>query len=120
MLWSMLWSVALGVVIVASLLPASDLPPMPKGADKLEHFLAYFVLAGGAVQLYARRRSWAIAGLLLVLVGIGLEYLQASMKLGRTLDQQDALANTLGVIAGLATSIVPGLRDALLRFDRRF
>lgn len=115
-LWSMLWSAALAVVIVASLLPTSDLPSVPV-SDKFEHFGAYFALAAGAVQLYARRRSWAIVGVLLVLLGIGLEHLQAAMKLGRTLDQADALANTLGVIAGLATSIVPGLRDLLLRID---
>ena len=117
LLWALLWSAALAVVIVASLVPAPDLPQVPQGADKLEHFIAYFALAAGAVQLFARRRSWAVVGLLLVLLGIGLEHLQASMKLGRTLDHADALANTIGVIAGLATSIVPGLRDALLRFD---
>lgn len=117
LLWALLWSAALAVVIVASLVPSANLPDVPQGADKLEHFLAYFALAAGAVQLFARRRSWAVTGLLLVLLGIGLEYLQAAMRLGRMLDSNDALANTLGVIAGLATSVVPGLRDLLLRID---
>ena len=53
---------------------------------------------------------------LLVLMGIGLEYLQAQMGLGRMLDRNDALANTIGVLIGLATAFTPW-RDALLRFD---
>ena len=38
------------------------------------------------------------------------------MKLGRMLDRADALANTLGVLIGLATAFTP-LRDLLLRLD---
>ena len=53
---------------------------------------------------------------LLVLMGIGLEVLQAQMGLGRMLDRNDALANTIGVLIGLATAFTPW-RDALLRFD---
>ena len=55
---------------------------------------------------------------LLVLMGIGLEVLQAKMALGRMLDRNDALANTIGVLLGLATSLTPW-RDALLRLDPR-
>jgi len=51
-------------------------------------------------------------------MGIGLEYLQAQMGLGRMLDRADALANTIGVLIGLATAFTPW-RDALLRFERR-
>jgi type III secretory pathway component EscS len=40
------------------------------------------------------------------------------MGLGRMLDRNDALANTIGVLIGLATAMTP-LRDVLLRFDRR-
>ena len=108
---------AIAIVVVGSLLPGKDLPPLPV-SDKLEHFAAYAALAAGAVQLFARRLSWGFICLLLVLMGIGLEYLQASMKLGRMLDRNDALANTLGVLIGLATAFTP-LRDFLLRFDRR-
>ena len=46
-----------------------------------------------------------------------LEHLQAQKGLGRMLDRNDALANTLGVLAGLATALTP-LRDLLLRIDR--
>ena len=116
-LWSGLWMLAIAGVVVGSLLPSSDLPSV-KVNDKVEHFVAYALLSAGAVQLFARRLSWGFVCVLLVLMGIGLEFLQAKMALGRMLDRQDALANTLGVLVGLATAFTP-LRDALLRIDRR-
>lgn len=106
---------AVACVVVASLLPARDLPDL-QVSDKIEHIVAYALLAAGAVQLFARRLSWAVVCVLLVLMGIGLEYLQAAMKLGRMLDRADALANTLGVLIGLASAFTP-LRDLLLRLD---
>lgn len=108
---------AIALVVVASLVPGHDLPNL-KVSDKAEHFTAYALLAAGAVQVFARRLSWAVVCVLLVLMGIGLEYLQAAMKLGRMLDRADALANTLGVLIGLATAFTP-LRDALLWLDSR-
>lgn len=116
-LWAGLWMLAVAVVVVASLLPARELPSLGVG-DKWEHFLGYAVLAAGAVQLYRRRLSWAFMGVVLVLLGIGLEYVQGAMGLGRVADRGDALANTLGVVVGLATALTP-LRDALLWIDRR-
>ena len=116
-LWAGLWILAIACVVVGSLLPSSDLPSV-KVNDKVEHFVAYAVLSAGAVQLFARRLSWGFVCLLLVLMGIGLEVLQAQMELGRMLDRNDALANTIGVLIGLATAMTP-LRDVLLRFDRR-
>jgi len=116
-LWAGLWVLAIAAVVVGSLVPGRDLPAVPV-SDKFEHFAAYAVLAAGAVQLFARRVSWAFVCLLLVLMGIGLEILQAEMALGRMLDRNDALANTIGVLLGLATSLTPW-RDALLRLDPR-
>ena len=116
-LWAGLWMLAIAGVVVGSLVPGRDLPAVPV-SDKFEHFAAYAVLAAGAVQLFARRTSWAFVCLLLVLMGIGLEILQAEMALGRMLDRNDALANTIGVLLGLATSLTPW-RDALLRLDPR-
>ena len=116
-LWAGSWMLAIAAVVVGSLVPGRDLPAVPV-SDKFEHFAAYAVLAAGAVQLFARRVSWAFVCLLLVLMGIGLEVLQAKMALGRMLDRNDALANTIGVLLGLATSLTPW-RDALLRLDPR-
>ena len=117
-LWMALWTLAVAAVVAGSLLPARDLPPVQLN-DKIEHFLAYALLSAGAVQLFARRLSWGFVCVLLVLMGIGLEHLQAQMGLGRMLDRNDALANAIGVLIGLATAFTP-LRDALLRFDRRY
>lgn len=116
-LWAGLWMLAIAVVVIGSLLPGKDLPSLPV-SDKLEHFAAYAALSAGAVQLFVRRLSWGFVCVLLVLLGIGLEFLQAKMALGRMLDRYDALANTFGVLIGLATAFTP-LRDALLRLDRR-
>ena len=116
-LWAVLWMLGIALVVVASLVPPKDLPPVQVN-DKIEHLLAYALLSAGAVQLFARRLSWGFVCVLLVLMGIGIEYLQGQMALGRMLDRNDALANTIGVLVGLATAFTP-LRDALLRLDRR-
>ncbi|KLI97633.1 membrane protein [Luteimonas sp. FCS-9] len=114
-LWCGLWIAAIAAVVVLSLVPSVPMPDVPDG-DKLGHFLAYAALAAAAVQLYARWPSLLGAGLGLVLLGIGLEYAQGALTDGRVQDPADALANTLGVIAGLATRLTP-LRDLLLRLD---
>jgi hypothetical protein len=116
-LWTGLWCLGIALVVVLSLLPAPDLPQAP-GGDKLHHFLAYGLLAAWAVQLYTRWPSLLGAGLGLVLLGIGLEHAQGVLTDTRMADGRDALANTLGVIAGLATRLTPW-RDLLLRFDAR-
>lgn len=113
--WCALWCLAIAGVVFLSL---SAPPPMPEfdGNDKVSHFLAYCVLAASAVQLF---RNWAAllgAGIGLVLLGIGIEYAQDAFTADRMIDPKDALANTLGVIAGLATRLTP-LRDLLLRID---
>ncbi len=118
LLWSALWCAAVAAVVVLSLTPVPDLGELPEHSDKFEHFLAYALLAVGAVQLYPRWRSLVVVGLALVFMGIGLEYAQGALTTTRMMDRADALANTLGVIAGLAVQLTP-LRDALLRFDTR-
>ena len=116
LLWSSLWMLAVSLVVAGSLLPPGDLPSQPMSNDKLMHFLGYFVLMAGAVQLYARRTSWVAMAVLLALLGVGLEWLQAWMHVGRTAERADALANTVGVLAGFTTGFTP-LRDLLLRLD---
>ena len=115
-LWLGLWWSAIAVVIAASLVPAFLLPEVPVGGDKLEHFGGYFLLAATAVQLFATRRSLLRAGLGLVLLGIGLEVAQGLLTATRQMDPWDALANSAGVLAGIATVLTP-MRDALLRWS---
>ncbi|WP_223877994.1 VanZ family protein [Luteimonas sp. MC1825] len=115
--WTTLWCLAIAAVVVFSLLPAPDLPDAP-GSDKLHHFIAYFALAASAVQLFARWPALFGAGLGLVLLGVGLEHGQEVLTGTRIADRWDALANTLGVIAGLLTRLTP-MKDVLLRWDTR-
>jgi VanZ family protein len=114
--WCALWCLAIAVVVVFTLMPAQDLPDAP-GSDKLHHFIAYFVLAASAVQLFARWPALLGAGLGLVLLGIALEHVQGATGT-RIEDRWDALANTVGVIAGLAVRLTP-LHDLLLRIEAR-
>lgn len=118
LLWRSLWMLGVAAVVVVSLIPTQDLPNLPQGSDKLEHFLAYALLAAGAVQLYAKRLALFSACVCLALLGIGLEYAQGALTTTRMMDSYDALANILGVLAGLAMQFTPW-RDALLRFDLR-
>ena len=113
--WVALWCLAIAAVVVFSLMPP---PPMPDfdNSDKWSHFIAYFALAASAVQLFRNWPALLGAGLGLVLLGIGVEHAQGSLTVARMADAQDALANTLGVIAGLATRLTP-LHDLLLRID---
>src|SRR5690606_1357 len=100
-----------------SLAPPPPMPPV-EGGDKIGHFLAYGVLAAAAVQLYARWPSLLGAGIGLVLLGVGLEWAQDALTDTRQMERADALANTLGVIAGLGTRLTP-VRELLLAVARR-
>lgn len=114
-LWLGLWIGAIVGVVVLSLVPPPDYP-IPPGLDKVEHFLAYGLLAASAVQLFAGARVLLWIGAALVGLGVGLEFAQDLATTTRTMDQGDAWANLLGVVAGLATRCTPA-SDLLLRLD---
>ena len=116
-LWAGLWWLAVLVVVVLSLVPP---PPMelPRHGDKVEHLLAYALLAAAAVQVWRPGRPLLLAGLGLVLMGVLLEFAQGGLTATRQADPFDALANTVGVLLGLATAATP-LRDVLLRWSGR-
>lgn len=117
-LWLGVWLLAIAIVITLSLTPPPPLPPLPSGTDKLEHALSYFLLAFGAVQLFRARRSQLIAGVLLIGMGVGLEFAQGAFTTDRMQDPFDALANTVGVLLGLAMAWTP-MRDGLLKMESR-
>lgn len=106
-LWWSLWWLAIVVVVVLSLMPPISLSSAPEGSDKWGHFAAYFVLAASATQLITSRTGLLLAGAGLVLLGIGLEFAQGALTEDRMRDPMDALANTLGVVAGLALAWTP-------------
>jgi len=113
-LWAGLWLLAVLIVIVACLIPPPPIP-LPENGDKGEHFLAYFILSGSAVQLFRRGRPLLWVGVGLVLMGVCIEFAQGALTSNRSADPMDALANTVGVLSGLATVLTP-LRDILLRW----
>ncbi len=111
--WLALWWLAVLGTIVVCLIPPPPIP-LPENSDKVEHFLAYFLLAASAVQIYQRRAAliWAAVGL--VALGIGIEFAQGALTVNRMADPMDALANSVGVLAGMAIVFTP-LRDLLVR-----
>lgn len=115
-LWLGLWGLAMAVVVTVCLLPNADLPQLPRNSDKIEHALAFFVLAAAAVQLFATRRALLRAAAWLVMLGVGIEFAQLAFTSDRAADPLDALADTFGVLLGVATARMP-LRDLLLRLD---
>ena len=114
-LWLGLWIGAIVGVVVLSLVPPPEMD-LPAGADKVEHFIAYFLLAASAVQLFASARALVWIGVGIVALGVGLEFAQHLATTTRTMDQGDAWADLFGVLAGMATRFTP-LRDLLLRLD---
>ncbi len=116
-LWLGLWIVAIVALVVVCLVPLDSLPPLPENSDKLEHLFGYFALSAAAVQLFGSRRALLVATVGLVALGIGVEIAQGFTAY-RSSDPVDALANTLGVLLGMATALTPW-RDLLLRMEKR-
>jgi VanZ family protein len=116
-LWLGLWFAAIVAVIVLSLIPP---PPMavPRNFDKVEHLFGYWLLAAGAVQLFARRGTQLWSGSGLVAMGVALEFAQSLLTQTRVGDPADALANTTGVALGLLLSLTPAA-TWLQRMDGR-
>ena len=116
-MWLGLWVLALVAVCVVCLVPLDGLPPLPDNSDKVEHLMTYFMLAAGAVQLFGGSRVLFVSALGLMALGIGIEFAQG-MTAYRSADPWDALANSIGVLLGMATRLTPW-RDLLLRIEGR-
>lgn len=115
-LWLGLWLLAQALVLTVCLLPHTELPPVPRNGDKVEHALAFLVLAAAAVQLFATPRALLRAGAWLLLLGVGIEFAQGALTPDRSADPFDVVADTIGILLGLATVWMPW-RDALLRWQ---
>jgi VanZ family protein len=116
-LWLGVWIFGWLLCVVLSLTSPIQLGG-PPDSDKLGHFLAYFTLSAWAVLLFKTRRAQILAAVSLILLGLAMELAQATLTTTRLGDPRDALANTLGVLTGLALSLTP-LSKSLLRLDHR-
>jgi VanZ family protein len=121
------WSwFALGWLWVAAIFYLSLMPHPPepvhfRNADKLEHALAYSLLMLWFCQVYRQCTSRMLLAVLLLAMGIAIEYLQRETGY-RTFEYADMLADTVGVMVGWACACIPGApfrhkQQAALRFQ---
>ncbi len=105
------WWLALFLVVVASLLPRVPMPDVPQ-ADKIIHFLVYAGLALVPVGVDFRIQGSVLPAILVVLaVGIAVEFAQESLVVGRDGSIADALADAGGVVIGALIGC--GMRSAM-------
>lgn len=91
---------AVGVILYLSLAPQKDIPVAAMFWDKFEHAAAYTILTFIGLVLSTHRR-WMVA-LAVWIMGVGIEFIQAMMGLGRQGDWHDVVANSIGIVIGLA------------------
>ncbi len=110
--WYVLAFIGLLTLAVVSLIPVPDLG----GGDKFGHFISYAMLSAFYSLLVEQRKTlWRIL-FGLIIYGLLLEFLQGLTSY-RSGDLADAVANSLGVITGLAFYFSP-LRRVLRKVDR--
>ena len=102
------WLAAIIVVVIGSLIPATSLPMRAldqfKINDKLEHVIAYTVLAL-LPTVHERRRLVVVAAIGAVALGVGLEYGQRWLG-WRDFEIPDMVADAFGVCVGLTGGIL--------------
>ena len=96
------------LVTIACLVPGRDLPALGI-SDKLEHAVAYLVLAFWFASVMPH---WDYLFLMLALLALGggIEIAQGLMGLGREADLKDVLADVVGIIAGVGLALTPAAR----------
>jgi VanZ family protein len=97
-------SFPIGLIAVAwlSLTPRDAMPEIQMW-DKLQHLMAYAVLAACGAIGFPGGRPRLIVGVGLIVFGCGLEIAQAAVP-GRSSNIGDAVANIAGIALGLATA----------------
>ena len=99
-LWGFGW-VLVAVALAVCLVPGHELPTSFEFNDKVSHLVGH-----GALALYfaglVPRRSWWKVFISLLLFGVAIEIAQYFMHVGRDGDPRDVLANSSGVLLGLA------------------
>ncbi len=91
------WGVSLFVLITVSVMPGTALPKMSGGLDKIEHFLAYFIVGALAFKAFLDPKTRNAICVFLIGVGVMLEVLHKYIP-GRYFEYADMGANILGVV----------------------
>jgi hypothetical protein len=101
--WWVLGCVLVFIATIVCLMPLEFEPKAFRLNDKIGHLVGHGALAAYFAGLVPRARWLWIFGLLL-LFGIGVEFAQYSMDIGRNGDIRDVAANSLGAILGLVAA----------------
>lgn len=118
-LWFGVWAFGWLLCIVLSLSTPLQIPVQVPDGDKVGHFVAYAMLSAWSVLIFARRRAQLTAAMLLVLLGLSMEWAQGELTTTRMMDAMDALANTLGVLFGQLLALT-GATNSLQRLEQWF
>ena len=94
------WFLSIILVSYLSLIPRIQIPYEFSGADKLGHFLAYLWLGILPFFGFARLQVAFTGALLMILLGVGLEFAQSYVP-GRSFSVADMAADCAGVILGV-------------------
>ena len=98
--WWVTGVVLVGVALVVCLMPMPPSNDPFEFDDKIAHLLGHSALALYFTGLIERRRWWKIFAFLLAF-GVGVEFAQHHMHLGREGDVRDVIGNTVGDLLGL-------------------
>ena len=103
-LWLVSGWILVVLAVIASIMPLTEMPKVGVN-DKVEHVVAYAVLALWFAGIYPKSR-YPMIGVALLIMGIVIEGLQGAMNLGRQADLRDVYANTIGIVTGLLLALI--------------
>jgi VanZ family protein len=107
--WWVFGGVLIAAAIVVCLVPIPQVPGPFEWNDKASHLVGHGTLALYFAGLVPRRSWWKIF-LLLLSMGIAIEFAQYYLQWGRSGDPRDVLANSAGAALGLVVGWLGGAR----------
>lgn len=116
--WVSIFVLLILFVIVASMLPAYDLPDMETNRDKVLHFIGYCGITGFVASIFRGRIVLVIALGLIALGGL-IEIAQSTLTTTRSGDWIDFGVDAAGVLVGYLLALTP-LGNLVLWVDRLF
>jgi len=117
-LWFAFGWIGILIVVYLSLVPSPPETFHAEYSDKVEHALAYGSLMLWFCQGYQRLAQRAIVAVLLVALGVSIEFLQGLTGY-RSCELGDMLANTTGVLIGWLSACTI-LGQVGIRLESRF